>query len=54
MSLSDILEVILTSPIPSEYGRGMDCGHLLYVFLKYSGGFIGNCHLGKDVKVVEK
>lgn len=30
----------------------MDFGHLLHVFLKYSGGCTGNHHLQKHVKVV--
>jgi hypothetical protein len=32
MSLLDILEIVLTSLILSEYGNGMDFGHLLYIF----------------------
>jgi hypothetical protein len=30
----------------------MEFGHLLYVFLKYSGGCTGNHHLQKHVEVV--
>lgn len=46
------MEIILTSPNPSECGYRMDFGHLLYVFIKYSGGCTENHHLEKHVKLV--